>query len=101
MADSVGLALPSPAVPREPAVRPIRARSFKRGAAKRKHSFAGWMFVLPFMVIFAVFLVAPLAYAFYLSLFTKGLATGTTFTGLAQYVKAFTDPSFIKGAWFV
>jgi multiple sugar transport system permease protein len=42
----------------------------------------GWLFIAPFLVIFAAFLVAPLAYAAYLSLYTKGLATGTTFAGL-------------------
>ena len=31
---------------------------------------------LPFAVVFLVFLVAPLLYAFYLSLYSKGLATG-------------------------
>lgn len=61
----------------------------------------GWLFIAPFTVVFAVFLVAPLAYAFYLSLYNKGLATGTTFAGIDNYVKAFTDPSFLKGIWFV
>jgi multiple sugar transport system permease protein len=61
----------------------------------------GWVFIAPFAVVFVVFLVAPLAYAFYLSLFTKGLATGTTFSGIDNYVKAFTDPSFLNGIWFV
>jgi multiple sugar transport system permease protein len=59
------------------------------------------MFIAPFGVVFLIFLVAPLAFAFYLSLFTKGLATGTEFTGLANYVRAFTDPPFLKGVWFV
>ncbi len=53
------------------------------------------------MVIFVAFLVAPLAYAGYLSLYTKGLATGTTFAGIDNYTRAFTDPSFLKGLWFV
>ncbi|WP_308465904.1 carbohydrate ABC transporter permease [Rathayibacter soli] len=61
----------------------------------------GWLFIAPFAIVFALFLVAPLAYAFYLSLYTKGLATGTTFAGIDNYVKAFTDPSFLKGIWFV
>jgi multiple sugar transport system permease protein len=51
--------------------------------------------------VFVVFLVTPLAYAFYLSLFSKGLATGTAFAGINNYVRAFTDPSFLKGVWFV
>jgi multiple sugar transport system permease protein len=61
----------------------------------------GWIFIAPFAAVFVLFLVAPLAYAFYLSLFTKGLATGTVFSGIDNYVKAFTDPSFLNGVWFV
>jgi multiple sugar transport system permease protein len=61
----------------------------------------GWIFIAPFALVFVVFLVAPLGYAFYLSLYTKGLATGTTFAGIDNYIKAFTDPSFLKGIWFV
>ena len=62
---------------------------------------AGWLFIVPFLVVFAAFLVAPLLYAGYLSLYTKGLATGTTFAGLGNYTRAFTDPSFTKGLWWV
>jgi multiple sugar transport system permease protein len=61
----------------------------------------GWLFIAPFVVVFVAFLVAPLAYAGYLSLYTKGLATGTTFAGIDNYTRAFTDPSFLKGLWFV
>ncbi|MGN6126930.1 MAG: carbohydrate ABC transporter permease [Humibacter sp.] len=66
-----------------------------------KPKVVGWFFVAPFGVVFLVFLVAPLAYAFGLSLFTKGLATGTTFSGLGNYAKAFTDPEFLGGVLFV
>jgi multiple sugar transport system permease protein len=52
-------------------------------------------------VVFAAFLVAPLLYAGYLSLYTKGLATGTTFAGIDNYTRAFADPSFRKGLWLV
>ncbi|GIE49153.1 ABC transporter permease [Amorphoplanes nipponensis] len=72
----------------------IRSSSGRRGAV-------GWLFILPFLAVFAVFLVAPLLYAGYLSLYTKGLATGTTFAGLDNYTRAFTDPSFLKGLWLV
>jgi multiple sugar transport system permease protein len=73
---------------------PGRRRSSRRGAL-------GWLFILPFLVVFLAFLVAPLAYAGYLSLYTKGLATGTTFAGIDNYTRAFSDPSFRKGLWFV
>jgi multiple sugar transport system permease protein len=80
--------------------------SSRRGAAARgkkslKPKIVGWLFVAPFGIVFLVFLVAPLVYAFWLSLFSKGLATGTTFTGLGNYAKAFTDPTFLSGALFV
>jgi multiple sugar transport system permease protein len=75
-----------------------------RGRASKstsRQSRVGWLFVAPFAIVFVVFLVAPLAYAFYLSLYTKGLATGTTFAGIDNYIKAFTDTSFLNGVWFV
>jgi len=73
----------------------------KQTARERRHSRTGWLFIAPFGVVFVVFLVTPLAYAFYLSLFSKGLATGTAFAGINNYVRAFTDASFLKGVWFV
>lgn len=95
----------APAVAAESPLRMTGAQSSgrrtKHGSNQRRHSATGWLFVAPFAIIFIIFLLAPLGYAFYLSLFSKGLATGTTFTGIDNYVKAFTDPSFLKGIWFV
>jgi multiple sugar transport system permease protein len=68
---------------------------------RRRRKVAGWLFVLPFLLVFAAFLLAPLLYAGYLSLWTKGLATGTTFAGFDNYTRAFADPSFRQGLWFV
>ena len=75
-----------------------RRRKQKRG---RSQGLIGWAFLAPFAVVFLVFLIGPLLYAFYLSLFTKGLATGERFAGLDNYTRAFTDPSFLNGVWFV
>lgn len=71
-----------------------------RRASRRRHSI-GWIFVAPFGIVFIIFLVVPLIYAFSQSLFSQGLATGTTFTGLGNYAKAFTDPDFLGGVLFV
>lgn len=49
------------------------------------------------MLTFFTMLVAPLAFAGYLSLFRTQLAGGTTFVGLANYVEAFTDREFLSG----
>jgi multiple sugar transport system permease protein len=84
----------------QPETRALRSNN-NRGTNQRKRSLTGWMFIGPFVLVFLAFLVAPLGYAFYLSLYSKGLATGVVFAGLANYVTAFTDPSFLKGVWFV
>jgi multiple sugar transport system permease protein len=61
----------------------------------------GWLFVWPFGIIFLALLVLPIGYALYLSLFQKRLIGGTTFVLFDNYVKAFNDPSFVDGVWFV
>jgi len=79
---------------------PPRARA---GVAKarRRRSMIGWAFVAPFAAVFLVFLVAPLLYAFYLSLFKKALIGGTQFVLFDNYLKAFTDENFLNGVGFV
>ncbi|OZG49151.1 carbohydrate ABC transporter permease [Bombiscardovia coagulans] len=63
----------------------------------RKENAWGWFFTAPFAVIFLLFLVVPLTYAFYVSLFSYTQLRGTVFSGLSNYSRAFTDPIFIRG----
>ncbi|HKP08565.1 MAG TPA: sugar ABC transporter permease [Microbacterium sp.] len=79
-----------------PAAAPQAPRAPRRSAIHRRQNI-GWLFIAPFLAIFAVFLVFPLVYAFGMSLFSSTLATGTEFVGLENYVKAFTDPLFLGG----
>ncbi|MGC5287595.1 carbohydrate ABC transporter permease [Micromonospora sp. DT231] len=72
-----------------------------RGKVHLREHLMGWLFVGPFAIVFLAFLIAPLGYALYLSLFQKKLIGGTSFVLFDNYVKAFTDPSFLSGAWFV
>lgn len=72
-----------------------------RGKVHLREHLMGWLFVGPFGIVFLAFLIAPLGYALYLSLFQKRLIGGTSFVFLDNYTKAFTDPSFLSGAWFV
>ncbi|MBC7290309.1 MAG: sugar ABC transporter permease [Actinotalea sp.] len=67
------------------------------GRIERDRQRWGWLFLTPFAVVFLVLLVAPLAYAFWMSLHTSTLAAGESFTGLANYQRAFTDPLFLGG----
>ncbi|MCW4385215.1 sugar ABC transporter permease [Salinibacterium sp. SYSU T00001] len=75
---------------------PRRIRSAS-SSADRRRQWWGWAFVAPFAIVFVTFLIVPLVLAFIMSLQTSTLAAGTTFTGLDNYVKAFTDPLFLEG----
>ncbi|MBZ9712065.1 carbohydrate ABC transporter permease [Deinococcus multiflagellatus] len=58
-----------------------------------------WLFLSPFLVLFAAFYVAPVLYAGYLSLFIKKRAgfgpAKEVFGGLTNYVRAFQDSDFL------
>jgi multiple sugar transport system permease protein len=69
----------------------------RRNRINRKQSAAAYLFVLPFMLVFAAMLVVPLAYSGYLSFFASQLIGGTVFTGLGNFVQAITDPQFLGG----
>ncbi len=68
------------------------------GSRTRRHrpgrNWRGWVFVAPFMIVFAGVFVAPVAYAIGLSLFREQLIGGTVFVGLANYAAVFGDPKF-------
>ncbi len=57
----------------------------------------GYLFVAPFLVLFAAMLFLPLVYAAYLSLFRERLIGGTSFVGLENYARALTDDQLISG----
>lgn len=67
-----------------------------KSMAQRRGNLWGWLFTAPFLVVFLLFLVVPLVYAFVMSLYTTNVF-GTQFTGLSNYVRAFTDPLFLSG----
>ena len=83
-----------------PTAAPTKTRAQRRSTTRREN-LVGWLFVGPFGIIFLALLVLPLGYALYLSLFQKALIGGTKFVFLGNYAKAFTDPAFLDGVWFV
>ncbi|WP_426989294.1 carbohydrate ABC transporter permease [Pseudarthrobacter sp. Y6] len=62
----------------------------------RKHTgrWMGWAFVGPFMFVFVLVFIAPVLYAFYLSLFQNQMVGGDRFVGAANYLQALADPQF-------
>ena len=58
---------------------------------------APYVFLAPFLLLFAGFLVAPLLYAFQMSLFRETLVGGARFVGFDNYVRAIHDRNFWDG----
>ncbi|WP_434785168.1 carbohydrate ABC transporter permease, partial [Streptomyces anthocyanicus] len=59
-----------------------------------RRSWTGWGFLGPFVAVFALVFLAPIAYSVYLSLFREQLIGGTTFVGLDNYAEALKDDRF-------
>ena len=68
--------------------------SVRTESRRNRRQWIGWAFVAPFLVVFAVALVAPVIYAIYLSLFRDQLVGGTSFVGFANYLQALQDSKF-------
>lgn len=52
-----------------------------------KENMWGWIFTGPFAIVFVLFLVIPLCYAFYMSLYTYTQVSGEHFSGFANYAR--------------
>ncbi|MEU1471823.1 sugar ABC transporter permease [Streptomyces sp. NPDC005761] len=79
---------PPAAAVAEPAGPPVR---------RTRRSWTGWGFIGPFVLVFALVFLAPLAYSVYLSLFRTQLIGGTSFVGLDNYQQALQDGQFWDG----
>jgi multiple sugar transport system permease protein len=56
-----------------------------------------YLFLSPYLILFAIFFVVPLGYAFRLSLYTDRLVGGTVFVGSDNYRQVFQDSNFLEG----
>jgi len=62
-----------------------------------RRDWRGWTFVSPFMLVFLLVFIAPVAYALYLSLFREQLVGGNSFVGFENYLAVFSDSQFWEG----
>ncbi|WP_181772430.1 carbohydrate ABC transporter permease [Amycolatopsis pittospori] len=78
------------------AVAPAEAPPRRAVTARRpRRNWRGWLFVAPFMLVFALEFLAPIVYAFVLSLFRdQAFFGGTTFVGVDNYAQVLADPKF-------
>ena len=64
---------------------------------RSRSEWKGLAFVAPFLVVFLLVFIAPVAYSIYLSLFREQLVGGNAFVGLENYAALFGDPQFWEG----
>ncbi|TQJ75664.1 carbohydrate ABC transporter permease [Streptomyces sp. SLBN-31] len=88
---------PPSAVPARGLRTPVAGRRPGGLSARTRHKGMGLLLVSPFLLLFLAFLVAPLCYAFWLSLRTATLVGGDHFSWFANYQQTFTDPKFLAG----
>lgn len=85
---------PGPAAPR-------KVQRERPSARKRRQALIAWAFCIPFVAVFAVFMVGPIVGSFAMS-FTDFTARdiqspfAVNFTGLDQYVALFNDARFLR-----
>lgn len=64
---------------------------------KRREKITTFLFILPWLISFCVFVVYPLAFSIYVSMTDySGLSWNLNFVGLSNYVRAFKDRVFLR-----
>lgn len=69
----------------------MSAAGRRRASARSRATPTAYLFLAPFIVVFAISIVIPLGYALWISLFRKQMVGGTVFVGIANYVRALAD----------
>ena len=59
----------------------------------------GILFSLPFMIVFALFMVYPLVFGFYISFFKWNILGTPSFLGIQNYVDIMHDEKFWSSLW--
>src|SRR5579862_3094489 len=77
------------------AAKPAVVPAAKARTLRRDDGWAGWLFALPHLLLFVVFLLAPTLYGFFISLHQwHVLAKTHPFIGLGNYGAALSDDIF-------
>jgi multiple sugar transport system permease protein len=84
----------------QPSRQADQLRAPRRSQPRRqqhRHDRHGIWFIVPFLVAFLIFMVAPLGDEIYTSLYTTKIIGGTVFSGAANYSQTLTDGNFWSG----
>ena len=71
-----------------------RPRNAARLLKSVRRDWTGWLFVAPFMIVFALIFIAPVLYSMYLSVFRDQMVGGNAFVGADNYIRALADDKF-------
>jgi multiple sugar transport system permease protein len=70
-----------------------------RGAQTTDEARSGYLFVLPYLLVFTALLALPLLWGMWLSLHKADLFGGSQFIGLENYGRLWRDPVFRTAVW--
>jgi len=59
----------------------------------------GYLFALPFLIVFVLFMIYPLIHGFFISFFKWDILSTKVFLGLDNYIKLFSDSKFYISLW--
>lgn len=65
----------------------------------KKSTAKNMLFLLPFLVLYLLFMLYPFFRGIYMSFFDWALLKGKEFIGLDNYIKIFSDPEFYRSLW--
>lgn len=69
----------------------------KEGRAMKKKFCSGYLFILPIVILFLIFIVYPICYNFYISFYEwNGINIDKVFVGLENYKNVLRDPIMQK-----
>lgn len=79
----------------------VQARLQAKKTARWRVNFTGYGFVLPFLIIYLLFMLWPILLGLRMSFFNWSLTGSgtTTFMGLSNYAEALNDPDFWASLW--
>lgn len=73
---------------------PVARRGPRKDAAARRRALIGWLFVLPTLLVFAVFIIFPILLSVPLAFFNLSLQLEPTFVGLSHFRRLLNDAGF-------
>jgi multiple sugar transport system permease protein len=65
----------------------------------QRESIFGWLFILPAVLGFLIWVAGPMIYSAWLSMTDYDLLSPPRFVGLANFTRMFSDPLFYKSLW--